>query len=252
VGARRARAEILVVLRRGAPAGGGRRGAGYLVAGHAPPVGRDAHLRGAAARARRGPWIFRKRLSQLFFPRRRLADAAAADVPMASDDARRTALDFAPHQTRNALLFPPSYEGAAPPVARKAIQRANTRFGAPAEPRPRANTSSSYPDLSSVSSELSAGDEGLVPMTPRILPGGGASPLVTWGAVAATPRLLERDDRRQELGRTLDARAKRRRTAPPAPSPLRAALDRRASRPSASSRTPGRSPAPLRPGHRVM
>ena len=64
-------------------------------------------------------------------------------------------------------------------------------------------------------------------MTPRIMPGGDQSPLMTWGAVAATPRILERDDRRQELGRALDARAKRRRTAPPAPSPLRAALARR-------------------------
>ena len=138
----------------------------------------------------------------------------------------------------------------------KAIQRANTRFR-PEEPRARSGTAGSYPDLSSVSSETTsaAADEGLVPMTPRILPGGDESPLMTWGAVAATPRLLERDDRRQELGRALDARAKRRRTVPPAPSPLRAALDARrasrrpsSSRPSRSSaRTPGRSPAPPRP-----
>mmetsp|Transcript_7072 Transcript_7072/g.18312 ORF Transcript_7072/g.18312 Transcript_7072/m.18312 type:complete len:357 (+) Transcript_7072:181-1251(+) len=185
--------------------------------------------------------------------RRLKADAAAADKPMAADASRRL-LDFAPHEPRNALLFPPAYEGAQKRPVVKAIQRANTRFKE--EPRARANTTGSYPDLSSVSSETtSPGDEGLVPMTPRILPGGDQSPLMTWGAVAATPRLLERDDRRQELGRALDARAKRRRTAPPAPSPLRAALDARrasrrpsSSRPSRSSaRTPGRSPAPPRP-----
>ena len=61
------------------------------------------------------------------------------------------------------------------------------------------------------SETTSAGDEGLVPMTPRIMPGAGdQSPLMTWGAVG-TPRILESDDRRQELGRALDARAKRRR-----------------------------------------
>ena len=171
---------------------------------------------------------------------------------MASDASRRF-LDFAPHEPRNSLLFPPAYEAVnAKPVV-KAIQRANTRFKE--EPRARSGTAGSYPDLSSVSSETtSAADEGLVPMTPRILPGGDQSPLITWGAVAETPRLLERDDRRQELGRALDARAKRRRTAPPAPSPLRAALDARrasrrpsSSRPSRSARTPGRSPAPPRP-----
>jgi len=161
-------------------------------------------------------------------------------------------LDFAPHEPRNALLFPPAYEGAPSKPVVKAIQRANTRFR-PEEPRARSNTTRSYPDLSSVSSETTsaAADEGLVPMTPRILPGGDQSPLMTWGAVG-TPRLLESDDRRQELGRALDARAKRRRTAPPAPSPLRAALDARrasrrpsSSRPSRSSaRTPGRSPRP--------
>ena len=183
--------------------------------------------------------------------RRLQADAAAADEPMASDASRRL-LDFAPHEPRNGLLFPPAYEAVnAKPVV-KAIQRANTRFKE--EPRARANTTGSYPDLSSVSSETtSPGDEGLVPMTPRIMPGAGdESPLMTWGAVAATPRrILERDDRRQELGRALDARAKRRRTAPPAPSPLRAALDARkrsSSRPArGSARTPARSPAPPRP-----
>ena len=188
--------------------------------------------------------------------RRLQADAAAADEPMAADNAQRL-LDFAPHEPRNALLFPPAYEGAQQRPVVKAIQRANTRFKE--EPRARANTTGSYPDLSSVSSETTsaAADEGLVPMTPRILPGGDQSPLMTWGAVAATPRILESDDRRQELGRALDARAKRRRTAQPAPSPLRAALDARrasqrrpsSSRPSRSSsaRTPGRSPAPPRP-----
>ena len=183
--------------------------------------------------------------------RRLKADAAASDKPMASDASQRL-LDFAPHEPCNALLFPPAYEGAPSKPVVKAIQRANTRFKE--EPRARAGTAGSYPDLSSVSSETtSAADEGLVPMTPRILPGGDESPLMTWGAVAATPRLLERDDRRQELGRALDARAKRRRTAPPAPSPIRAALDARrasqrrpsSSRPSRSSaRTPGRSPRP--------
>jgi hypothetical protein len=181
--------------------------------------------------------------------RRLQADAAAADKPMASDDSQRL-LDFAPHEPRNALLFPPAYEGAQKRPVVKAIQRANTRFR-PEEPRARSNTTGSYPDLSSVSSETtSPGDEGLVPMTPRILPGGDQSPLMTWGAVG-TPRLLERDDRRQELGRALDARAKRRRTAPPAPSPLRAALDARkrsSVRPArGSARTPARSPAPPRP-----
>ena len=187
--------------------------------------------------------------------RRLKADAAAADKPMASDASQRL-LDFAPHEPRNALLFPPAYEGAQKRPVVKAIQRANTRFKE--EPRARSGTAGSYPDLSSVSSETTsaAADEGLVPMTPRILPGGNESPLMTWGAVG-TPRLLESDDRRQELGRALDARAKRRRTAPPAPSPLRAALDARrasqrrpsSSRPSRSSsaRTPGRSPAPPRP-----
>ena len=184
--------------------------------------------------------------------RRLQADHAADNAPMASDASRRL-LDFAPHEPRNALLFPPAYEGAQKRPVVKAIQRANTRFTE--EPRARANTTGSYPDLSSVSSETtSPGDEGLVPMTPRIMPGAGdQSPLMTWGAVAATPRILESDDRRQELGRALDARAKRRRTAPPAPSPLRAALDARrasqrrpsSSRPSRSSaRTPGRSPRP--------
>jgi hypothetical protein len=188
--------------------------------------------------------------------RRLQADTAADNAPMAADNSQRL-LEFAPHEPRNSLLFPPAYEAASQKPVVKAIQRANTRFKE--EPRARANTTGSYPDLSSVSSETTAAaDEGLVPMTPRILPGAGdQSPLMTWGAVAATPRILERDDRRQELGRALDARAKRRRTAPPAPSPLRAALDaRRASqrRPSSSlrpargsARTPGRSPAPPRP-----
>ena len=188
--------------------------------------------------------------------RRLQADAAAADEPMASDASQRL-LDFAPHEPRNSLLFPPAYEAASQKPVVKAIQRANTRFKE--EPRARANTTGSYPDLSSVSSETTsaAADEGLVPMTPRIMPGAGdQSPLMTWGAVG-TPLLLESDDRRQELGRALDARARRRRTAPPAPSPLRAALDaRRAAsrRPSSSlrpargsARTPGRSPAPPRP-----
>ena len=124
---------------------------------------------------------------------------------MASDASQRL-LDFAPHEPRNALLFPPAYEGAQQRPVVKAIQRANTRFKE--EPRARSGTAGSYPDLSSVSSETTsaAADEGLVPMTPRIMPGAGdESPLMTWGAVAATPRLLERDDRRQELGRALDA-----------------------------------------------
>ncbi len=89
--------------------------------------------------------------------RRLKADAAAADKPMASDASQRL-LDFAPHEPRNALLFPPAYEGAPSKPVVKAIQRANTRFKE--EPRARSGTAGSYPDLSSVSSETtSPGDE---------------------------------------------------------------------------------------------
>ena len=64
----------------------------------------------------------------------------------------------APHEPRNALLFPPAYEGAQKRPVVKAIQRANTRFKE--EPRARSNTTGSYPDLSSVSSETtSPGDD---------------------------------------------------------------------------------------------
>ena len=71
--------------------------------------------------------------------RRLKADAAAADEPMASDNSQRL-LDFAPHEPRNALLFPPAYEAVnAKPVV-KAIQRANTRFKE--EPRARDGNSS--------------------------------------------------------------------------------------------------------------
>jgi len=207
-----------------------------------------------------------------------VADAAAAGAKMASDDGRSNALDFAPHAPQQALLFPPAYEGSEDaPVRRKgpdAIQRTNTRFAPPPPPLWRGRSSSAassdgssgFPDLSEVGSRSDASaeeDRGLVAMTPRIVPGGegdpgGASPLITWGELAAAPRMLEEPDRRQQLGRALDARAQRRRKAPPAPSPLRAALDARkrkatgglrasyTPRPGSSSRS-SRSAAPARP-----
>ena len=48
--------------------------------------------------------------------RRLQADHAADNEPMASDNSQRL-LDFAPHEPRNALLFPPAYEAVnAKPV----------------------------------------------------------------------------------------------------------------------------------------
>ena len=59
--------------------------------------------------------------------RRLKADAAAADEPMASDASQRL-LDFAPHEPRNSLLFPPAYEAVnAKPVV-KAIQAPRGTF----------------------------------------------------------------------------------------------------------------------------
>ncbi|KAH8072851.1 dynein light chain binding protein [Aureococcus anophagefferens] len=175
--------------------------------------------------------------------RRLLADAAAAAAPKRGDE-RRNGLDFAPHEARPALLFPPRYDApreTALALARGAdirggIQRANTRFAPPAPARPRSRSASSsesgaWPDLSDVASDsdgdssaypsaYDGGHDRLVPMTPRIHPGGepgGASPLVTWGTMAATPLPLDDGgllsqpaNRREALGRSLDARAKRR------------------------------------------
>ena len=188
--------------------------------------------------------------------RRLLADAAAAAAPKRGDE-RRNGLDFAPHEARPALLFPPRYDApreTALALARGAdirggIQRANTRFAPPAPALSRSRSASSsesgaWPDLSDVASDsdgdswaypsaYDGGHDRLVPMTPRIHPGGepgGASPLVTWGTMAATPLPLDDGgllsqpaNRREALGRSLDARAKRRQVPPP--SPLRAALD---------------------------
>ena len=60
--------------------------------------------------------------------RRLKADAAASDEPMASDDSQRL-LDFAPHEPRNALLFPPAYEGAPSKPVVKACVEFNHWFG---------------------------------------------------------------------------------------------------------------------------
>ena len=212
------------------------------------------------------------------------ADAAAAAAPKRGDE-RPNGLSFAPHAVRNNLLFPPD---PPPPTAdqalallttgdvgkknAKAIQRTNTRFPPPPTTTSRLRSASSdggssssdrWPDLSEVESDsdsvvvpsayAEAGNDRLVPMTPRIHPGGasdpgGASPLVTWGALAAVPMPLPDEDlllgarfanRREALGRRLDARAKKR--APPPPSPLRAALDAAKKRRRTASATPRRT-----------
>ena len=119
------------------------------------------------------------RTGRAFLPKARLqADAAAADEPMASDNSQRL-LDFAPHEPRNALVVPAGLRGC-PFKAGGQGDPAREHTFRPEEPRARSNTTGSYPDLSSVSSETTsaAADEGLVPMTPRILPGGGVVPVL--------------------------------------------------------------------------
>ena len=71
--------------------------------------------------------------------RRLKADAAAADEPMASDNSQRL-LDFAPHEPRNSLLFPPAYEAASMQSRWSRRSSARTRARAPRSRGPRASS----------------------------------------------------------------------------------------------------------------
>lgn len=166
--------------------------------------------------------------SRLSAERRRLADAAA-DAGRTDDHA--AGLDFATFEPRTALFFPPkavdSGEQPAPSAnprcrptrSRASVACANTRFGHEDDDDDR-SSSSSFSEVVSPSRNFASNSlDTLVPMTPTHEP---ASPLVTWGTLAAPPRTIA--ECRDQIARNLDAKAKLRR---PTPSPLRVALDRR-------------------------
>ncbi|KAJ8609552.1 hypothetical protein CTAYLR_006027 [Chrysophaeum taylorii] len=170
--------------------------------------------------------------------RRLIADKACAASPTRDD--RVSGLNFSRYRARNNLLFPAEVDPRAGPPRIEAAKD-NPRCGARVSEAAveKANTRFEEGDDGAISSRLDKDPvyarRELVPMTPVIEPGGandpaGASPFVTWGRLAAPPQPLVDD--RQELGRRLDAKAKKRL---PTPSPLRLAIDGRRSRGAAMS-----------------
>ena len=176
--------------------------------------------------------------TRLSAERRRIADKALEpDAPRDGRDDEK--ISFAPHVPRSNFFFAPNHHvdqltttrTTANPLCihsglnkktKTAIQHRNTRFNDDEDAKDdlRApSESSGFPVLSEVSS-FSAEDD-FVPMTPILHPG-TSSPIVTWGGLAAPPRVIDHED----LARALEQKSKQRksRRRPTASTPFRSAV----------------------------
>ncbi|EGZ28477.1 hypothetical protein PHYSODRAFT_392116, partial [Phytophthora sojae] len=127
-----------------------------------------------------GTWISKEQ--------RRIADEACA--PKGPKDDRPSAPETWRFRARNPLLFPPELEATRDICQVRSGNQlllengVKSRSGRP----PRAGKKTVYANSRFSSQETE--DYSLVPMTPVIAPGVDASPLMTWGDIEGTPRIL--------------------------------------------------------------
>ncbi|OQR94390.1 hypothetical protein ACHHYP_01404 [Achlya hypogyna] len=188
---------------------------------------------------------------------RRLLMDKACDTKLALEDARPAGPETWTFRARNQLLFPPDMETSRAickvPQSESSVLlleggkstsqqlAVKSRTGAVTKkPMETVYSNSRFSDAflslqDVIPDEAPAPALDLVEMTPLIVPGEhNASPLMTWGAIAATPMILKSDaptggpsfqikeaSRREKLALEMDAKNKQRMKAKKTPTPFR-------------------------------